>query len=1227
MRRTKAGTLVAGALSQVVLLTAASMAFAVPSAAAAGDLGTVDMGGNTQLSAAVYDSRGQLVRHLEELAPRTGKVTLRWDGKDDSGQDLPKGTYTWRAATSATVGKDDGGVGDSGQPQPGYAYEASDAPGKPAAVAYGPDGDLYVQSAYEEMHGNIRRYRQGDIATGKRVWASRDGFANQGVAVAADDRYVYAAIHADYDQGYQSYRIVRLDGATGKPANWYNGGGITVGKWQQGTMPVTGIATDENYLWVVDAGNNELRTFFKGEGGPAPVLEGRSFLPLDNPRGIVAAGPNRFWIVTGDHVSRYRHDVGTQRLIEETRTPALNQPYGVALHGSTLFVSEVGTGQVRRYDVAGAKPVQTAAWFGTMTPGTVSDTEFGWKYDGVLTDVPTGNAAIAVSPDGKTLAVVDVWNGRTMFYDAGTGTPKPERLQGLPDPTPDIQQTPDGPRLVSQAREYDVDYQRAGHPWRLASNWVPTDLPEYSRWVSLRWVGGRQYAYVFTGRSTGMPLGGVLIYRLHTERPGHGMRQVGRIKVANTPPRNEYDTPNPALEISTDANGDGKYDPAETEVTNHAGYTPGAPSVSVDAEGTLWFASAGVIAKQPRSYGRSGVAKLPLRAVDNGNPVYKVDDFALVAEYRGDPSGAHEATGAEVRYDSTNKRVFAAVRTGEFDAMANHGGNAVLMLDLRTGQRSLVSGRHLALGPPNRARDSVDALAVDSTDGYYYVGNATGGSAQGVTRYTWDGLATAHARSDTTVYSSGLFDQGMSLAAFTHTNGTRYVYAQDDGYGRNSLYAFTGAGSERRSEGSTEWPGSPVSNGLLAWLKLDSGLLGATNPGGFAEDSSGKDNWGVFLGNGKPMSRLPWERDGGVHRGALTFDGDEVRGVHFGKNSWSGAPDRLIDSRSALTVATWVRTTDSGPILSYQNTAFTNNDTTPARSATVLAVGADGYLQGGIGCAQAKSAQKVNDGQWHHVALSVGPTVQTLYVDGAAVPIQCQLPVRDQGFTALGVAYTPGTGYTRFKGSLDDVRVYDRTLPAAEITQVGKKEDRGPFASWPLMSFDGKATRVTLPNEIAENAPLTFTLRMKPAPGGGVILGDQRTPYPVELPKEYEVTDDKSLLSKKLLSLDPDGTIRGNLFDNAMKSEPQDIYKGQWHRLTVTVTPEPNDRFRTVLYLGEKKLAEASSLSAHWGFLRSATQLGVGQDGSGVWQFYQGQLDDVRCYDRVLSLEEIRELP
>src|SRR5262245_39725030 len=49
------------------------------------------------VSAAVYDSSGRLVRELLHAVPKVaGKHAMFWDGLDRDGNTLPAGNYTWK---------------------------------------------------------------------------------------------------------------------------------------------------------------------------------------------------------------------------------------------------------------------------------------------------------------------------------------------------------------------------------------------------------------------------------------------------------------------------------------------------------------------------------------------------------------------------------------------------------------------------------------------------------------------------------------------------------------------------------------------------------------------------------------------------------------------------------------------------------------------------------------------------------------------------------------------------------------------------------------------------------------------------------------------------------------------------------------------------------------------------------------------------------------------------
>ena len=59
---------------------------------------SIEVGKPANVSAAIYDSRGRMVRELARAEPMpAGKQSLVWDGLDMNGQPAPAGTYEWRS--------------------------------------------------------------------------------------------------------------------------------------------------------------------------------------------------------------------------------------------------------------------------------------------------------------------------------------------------------------------------------------------------------------------------------------------------------------------------------------------------------------------------------------------------------------------------------------------------------------------------------------------------------------------------------------------------------------------------------------------------------------------------------------------------------------------------------------------------------------------------------------------------------------------------------------------------------------------------------------------------------------------------------------------------------------------------------------------------------------------------------------------------------------------------
>ncbi|MFE1507986.1 LamG-like jellyroll fold domain-containing protein [Streptomyces sp. NPDC058726] len=195
---------------------------------------------------------------------------------------------------------------------------------------------------------------------------------------------------------------------------------------------------------------------------------------------------------------------------------------------------------------------------------------------------------------------------------------------------------------------------------------------------------------------------------------------------------------------------------------------------------------------------------------------------------------------------------------------------------------------------------------------------------------------------------------------------------------------------------------------------------------------------------------LPLSRDenAGTYRdvrlgapGALAGSPDTAATFN-GTTSHVQLPDQLVSDTPYLTAELWFRTTGSGVLLSYQD--HTLEEATTGKYTPALYVGTDGKLRGEFWngtAAPITSASTVNDGTWHHAALTAAGNTQTLYLDGKkAGSLSGEITQYDQRFVYLGAGYWnnwPATtgSIGHFAGDIDEAAVYSRPLGARTVAE------------------------------------------------------------------------------------------------------------------------------------------------------------------------------------------------
>ena len=256
----------------------------------------------------------------------------------------------------------------------------------------------------------------------------------------------------------------------------------------------------------------------------------------------------------------------------------------------------------------------------------------------------------------------------------------------------------------------------------------------------------------------------------------------------------------------------------------------------------------------------------------------------------------------------------------------------------------------------------------------------------------------------------------------------------------------TAAWNSRRNDNLSwcQWPQpSPVGTNFYSWdcissfEALQSAIPTQTDPpqhiptgyignwpldatsGTVATDASGNGNNGVVSG-------ATWNASGRIS-GCLNFNG---------VNSFVQITNPVSNDFS---IAFWVKTTQAaGAGQWYNGAGLVDGDSSGTANDFGTAL-AGGKLAFGIGNPDTTllSTTPINDGNWHHcVATRQQATgMVSLYVDGS---LQTAGSVNRNSLTAstrlLFGAIASGGGY--FNGSLDDVKIYNRTLGSNEVAAL-----------------------------------------------------------------------------------------------------------------------------------------------------------------------------------------------
>jgi glucose/arabinose dehydrogenase/PKD repeat protein len=237
--------------------------------------------------------------------------------------------------------------------------------------------------------------------------------------------------------------------------------------------------------------------------------------------------------------------------------------------------------------------------------------------------------------------------------------------------------------------------------------------------------------------------------------------------------------------------------------------------------------------------------------------------------------------------------------------------------------------------------------------------------------------------------------------------------SNDDGTWGFSSWSDGGAASHQ-----IVTPSAPTTYTASFTRLAESGLVAAF---GFGEDAGGLVGDASGRGNDGLVSGAQWTPAGRFGSG-LVFDG---------VNDWiTVADDDSLDASTGLTVEAWVRPSRLG-----QWRTVVVKERAGGVAYSLYADQAGGRPVGQVflaGERDALGSAPLASNEWSHLALTFDGGIARLYVDGLQV-----------GSVGAAGALSPSAGPLRiggngvwgewFQGAIDEVRVYDRALSAAEV--------------------------------------------------------------------------------------------------------------------------------------------------------------------------------------------------
>lgn len=544
--------------------------------------------------------------------------------------------------------------------------------------------------------------------------------------------------------------------------------------------------------------------------------------------------------------------------------------------------------------------------------------------------------------------------------------------------------------------------------------------------------------------------------------------------------------------------------------------------------------------------------------------------------------------------------------------------------------------------------------------------NLSVSSANGITTLTWNAASDNQTNANALTYNVriGTTPGGSEIVNALSNKATGFRRLVGNGNsGTNLKYIIKGlaigtyywsvqaidqayAGGSFATEASFTLPlsnQSTINNGLVAWYPFNSN----------ANDASGNGNNGTVNG-----SALTTDRFGNANS-AYSFNGT---------NNFIEIPNSssLDLSTNIYSISFWMKSTYPTTKQCQFITKYSGIGTTTNGLMFVLNNSTNGnslqYMYqstaGGWGSAQTPVANLPQSGSWVHVLITTNNGYDKLYVNGLLVSSNTTKHSYKYGANTnslrLGVGPTQNTG-NYFNGSLDDIRIYNRELSQSESNTLYNETQTGDITTGLVAYYpfngsgndasgngnNGTVYGATLTTDRFGNANSAFGFNgtsnyIQVADANSLDFGNT-TSFTISCWIKTTGTDGNfhGIVTKSTITPTTElgwqlgsqnnviqnefggGTTVANFHGNIL------INNNNWHLITYIVNRNTNNASYYVDGILDNSL-NSSNFSLN---ISNSRPMYFGADRQlGAPYFFQGSIDDIRIYNRVLSQSEVTAL-